>query len=328
MAPEEQPLHKNNFFVETFSHRESGMSLAALLRPDLSAQLDWSSLQILPTSFIDPSLAATQADMLYTVRLRDKPESAYVYVLLEHQSSQPKRILNRMHGYITRIEEHHFKKHPDTDATPIILPLILYQGKTDWHGTPQYIDTYRLGASDKLLFGPYIPDFTCEIISLPSLQIELLALDPYLEAALRLMQSVRNGTIMRCLKAIEAPLIRIYRDRDDRHFVVACYTYAHYADDVDINRLRDTLDNIQQPELRHAAMNAAEQIHHAAMNAAEEVIQRIRQDNILEALELRFSCVPDGLVDLIRSIQDSTKLHQLFRSAMRAESLDRFAAEI
>ena len=50
-----------------------------------------------------------------------------------------------------------------------------------------------------------------------------------------------------------------------------------------------------------------------------------KQQDILEALEIRFERVPEGLRDEIESIADTAKLQSLLRAAIRSSTLEQFA---
>jgi predicted transposase YdaD len=50
-----------------------------------------------------------------------------------------------------------------------------------------------------------------------------------------------------------------------------------------------------------------------------------KQQDILEALEIRFDRVPEGLREEIESLADAAKLQALLRAAIRSATLDEFA---
>jgi hypothetical protein len=52
------------------------------------------------------------------------------------------------------------------------------------------------------------------------------------------------------------------------------------------------------------------------------------RQSVLEALDLRFGPIPDGLRDSIEAIADPGKLRALLRAAIVADSLDSFAASL
>jgi hypothetical protein len=51
----------------------------------------------------------------------------------------------------------------------------------------------------------------------------------------------------------------------------------------------------------------------------------MQQRDILEALEIRFERIPEGLAEEILSINEPNKLTLLLRSAIRSASLEDFA---
>ena len=53
-----------------------------------------------------------------------------------------------------------------------------------------------------------------------------------------------------------------------------------------------------------------------------------RQQDVIEALEIRFERVPDGLREEISHIPDSARLHVLLRAAIRCADLESFAKEL
>jgi len=53
-----------------------------------------------------------------------------------------------------------------------------------------------------------------------------------------------------------------------------------------------------------------------------------RQQDVIEALEIRFDRVPDGLREEISHISDSARLHGLHRAAIRCADLESFVKDL
>jgi hypothetical protein len=53
-----------------------------------------------------------------------------------------------------------------------------------------------------------------------------------------------------------------------------------------------------------------------------------KQQAVVEALEIRFDRVPDGLREEISHISDSARLHVLLRSAIRCADLESFVKDL
>ena len=55
---------------------------------------------------------------------------------------------------------------------------------------------------------------------------------------------------------------------------------------------------------------------------------RAQQQAVIEALEIRFDLVPEGLREEIEHVTDSARLHLLHRAAIRCADLESFTKEI
>jgi hypothetical protein len=75
--------------------------LRAVLPPDLAARVDLGRLATVPASFVDEALQWRYSDLLFTAPLDGR--DAYVYLLVEHQSSLDPLMAFRMLRYVTRI---------------------------------------------------------------------------------------------------------------------------------------------------------------------------------------------------------------------------------
>ena len=53
-----------------------------------------------------------------------------------------------------------------------------------------------------------------------------------------------------------------------------------------------------------------------------------RQQDVVEALDIRFDRVPDGLREEIGHIVDSARLHVLLRAAIRCADLESFVKDL
>jgi predicted transposase/invertase (TIGR01784 family) len=87
-----------------------------------------NTLSICPNSYITPELEETSSDVLYKAKSVNNKEF-YIYTLIEHQSTavwnMPLRILN----YQLSIINSHLEQHPEQKKIPIVVPLLVYNGK-------------------------------------------------------------------------------------------------------------------------------------------------------------------------------------------------------
>ena len=103
--------------------------------------------------------------------------------------------------------------------------------------------------------------------------------------------------------------------------------------DLDKPAFRRRLKTLRNPKLSKNAMSLAEQFRQEGrqeghQEGRQEGLIFSKQQDILEALEIRFQRVPEGLREEIVSIADAKKLTHLHRAAITSPDLESFAAEL
>ena len=105
MAHADEPTNPHDaFFKWAFSTPEHAEGeLRHVLPPAVVERIDWPSLSLCPGSFVDDVFQDRHTDLLFSVRLSGRP--AWLYVLLEHQSSTDELMPYRLLRYMVRIWE-------------------------------------------------------------------------------------------------------------------------------------------------------------------------------------------------------------------------------
>ena len=89
-------------FRHVFSRTENAAGeLRAVLPAALSARIDWASLRLVDGRFVDPELADRLTDLLFAANIAGR--EAFVYLLLEHQSTIDLLMPLRLLRYLLRI---------------------------------------------------------------------------------------------------------------------------------------------------------------------------------------------------------------------------------
>ncbi len=128
-----------------------------MLPADLVARVDWGTLALVPGTFVDTAAGAIEADLLFTVELEGR--RAFVYVLLEHQSTSDPRMPLRLLRSMVRIWERHFEEHRDARAVPAILPVVVHHSATGWTSARNLTELYDLPPSLLAVVGRHLPAF-------------------------------------------------------------------------------------------------------------------------------------------------------------------------
>ncbi len=114
---------------------EAAGLLRAHLPPAVADGLEWSTLTVDESDFFPPELRATESDLLYSIERRPGGGRAWLYVLLEHQSTSRRRdrwMRLRMLQHCCRIWERDRRDHPDETELRPILPMVFYLGDGPW----------------------------------------------------------------------------------------------------------------------------------------------------------------------------------------------------
>ncbi len=129
----------DRFLKHFLSHHQAARDLLQACLPDaLKQQLNFDSIQTLPTTFVDAELRQSVCDFLFSVQFRDQP--GYVYTLVEGQSNATRDMPIRMMKYIIAIMEWNLKHH-DTLVSRIV-PLILYTGAESYRYSTRFVDLF------------------------------------------------------------------------------------------------------------------------------------------------------------------------------------------
>jgi predicted transposase/invertase (TIGR01784 family) len=130
-----RPRHDQGY-KRLFSHPQTVEELIrGFLRPDWVERLDVSTLERVGSGFISDDLRERQSDVVWRVKWRSEREGwFYLYLLLEFQSTSYPFMAVRMLTYVSLLLEEILRKEKLKPGSriPVILPVVLYNGKRPW----------------------------------------------------------------------------------------------------------------------------------------------------------------------------------------------------
>jgi len=145
----------DSFFRETFSRIEIATDfLSSYLPEPIKQQIDLDTLTMSKDSFVDKELRHHFSDILYTVKYQHT--DLHLYLLFEHKSSPDHWIALQVLRYMVRIWEQHRKQQPKAKHLPVIIPLVLYHGRSTWKISKKF--STLLAPADEFV-KQYTPDF-------------------------------------------------------------------------------------------------------------------------------------------------------------------------
>jgi len=128
----------DRFFKEVLGNVANTQAfLETYLPPDVLQTIDVGTIQAEKDSFIEQDLKEFYADLLFRANIRNR--EAYVYILLEHKSYSDYNVGVQLLRYMSAIWDKEIKKQKNR-RLPLILPIVLYQGKEKWGVSTQFAD--------------------------------------------------------------------------------------------------------------------------------------------------------------------------------------------
>jgi len=124
----------DNGYKRLFSHPEMVEDLLrGFVREDWVRDLDFSTLEKVPGSFITEELRGRESDVIWKVRW-ERERWLYVYLLIEFQSTVDPFMALRMMVYVGLLYQHLVQERQLTVSgrLPPVLPLVLYNGNASW----------------------------------------------------------------------------------------------------------------------------------------------------------------------------------------------------
>jgi predicted transposase/invertase (TIGR01784 family) len=99
------------------------------LPAEFKEKLDLSTVKVEKESFVEANLTRQLSDIVLSVRTKDN-EEAFIYTLLENQSTPDYWISFRLWKYVLLLAERHMK---GKDKLPLICPIVLYNGSRKYN---------------------------------------------------------------------------------------------------------------------------------------------------------------------------------------------------
>lgn len=249
------PLPHDRLVKWVFTRPEAAaVELRTVLPAAISAQLDWTTLEVRSGSFVDTKLTTRHSDILYGVRLRGSDRQALIYILLEHQSSADLMMAWRLLRYVVRVWEQFLREQPGPiEGLPLVIPVVLYQGPQGWTQPRRLSDLLDIPDDlREILTSPVELTFEVDelgdsVLADTHARDDILALVEVARTLLRL--AFRRDEVTRERVAPLAPLFERVMTALGIDDVEALWTYVMSVFEPD-SPLRDILIQAASPELQ------------------------------------------------------------------------------
>ena len=152
MSPPPSRAKHDEAYKLLFSSAAMVEDLLFHILPDFAKLVDWPTLRMLSSSFVKPEgLRQRHADMLWSARLREHGAHP-VYLALEFQSTPVSNMAFRVREYVGLMlrEAELAANVGSVGQLPIVLPSVIYNGKTSWNAATDLADWLVPGADPAL----------------------------------------------------------------------------------------------------------------------------------------------------------------------------------
>jgi len=332
----EEPIHHPNdkLLKATFSNTDNARAFfQSHLPSELAYAVDWTSLTLESSTFVDPQFAASESDLLFSLKLHQS--EAFLYLLFEHQSSEDPRMALRLLSYILRIWERFAAAHPPPAKLPAILPIVLAQGKRPWKTAPRLEELIDMPAVIADIIRPWQPTLVYHLLELVRIPYESLAGTPEGILTLRALKAEPMDELLSDVMWEESLLFTVSESALERML-----RYILNADS-NISLLKERIQKIRNPPLQTKTMTLADQLRQEGklegrlegklegkLEGLSEGQLNAFRTAVLRALEIRHGSCPEGIREALEAIEDSRSLEQLLETAIRSNSLEDFAQKL
>lgn len=139
-----------------------------MLPAEVVRQLDFSTLTLVPGSFIDEALRARYTDLMFSVQGVGGP--ALVFLLFEHMSSLERWMALRLLGYMVDAWKAVVRERPE--SLPVIIPAVLHHGGEAWDAPTEFAGLFDPNMPASL--GVFVPRFCYSLDDLTRVDDEAL----------------------------------------------------------------------------------------------------------------------------------------------------------
>ena len=309
--PSQKASPHDRFFRLTFSDREKVSDyLNGTLPPVIKNKIDFQTLQLDNTSYVDKDLKNFYSDMVYDA-LFDGKTPVKIAFLFEHKSYVPSFPHLQLLAYMLKIWE---RQMTNKQKPRPILPIIIYHGKDKWQQKP--FETYfETGEIDKALL-PYTPVFDYWLTDLQSTktrEIDENYVSVGLRIAFKLMKYIFDKNLDKHLAEIFDGWRELEKNEEGRDFIAVILLYLQKSPKKEkvMEKIEDyfTEDDIEEGSFLWHWMKKREE--ETEKRVKEETEKRVKKERDLELAKtaLKKGYTTEDVVELTGlSIEEIEKL--------------------
>ncbi len=126
-VPKAPKLSSDALFKRIMSEKIAAREfLEEYLPADFKHLVDLNTINVEQESYVESHLRKKYSDVVYSIKTNHNDERAYIFTLVEHQSTVDPLIALRLWRYMLLLCERHSKNH---NKLPLVMPIVVYHGQ-------------------------------------------------------------------------------------------------------------------------------------------------------------------------------------------------------
>jgi predicted transposase/invertase (TIGR01784 family) len=245
----------DTFFRETMSHKDVAVDfLQSYLPGDVLAHLRLETLSIRKDTFVGADQAGHYSDLLYEVSLgNDTP--GFIYFLFEHKSYPDRFVSLQLLRYLVEIWELYRRQHPGCPSLPMVIPVVVYHGKTPRRGTK----LSGLMHPPEPALERYVPNFDMEFYDFSPRSDFGIKGQIVLQLVLSCFRAKNQPTVARHVADILQLLSQLDDSATSMHWVQTIFRYLTQTMDIDHGVVHELVKQHLSANKEDSIMTLAEQ---------------------------------------------------------------------
>ena len=246
----------DTLFRQTMSHKDVAVDfLRNYLPAGVARHLLFETLTVAKDTFVASDLREHYSDMLYSVRFAGG-KKALVYMLFEHKSTPDPFVTLQLLRYMLEIWELHRKQHKACLSLPLIIPIVVYHGRSRRQGV-RLSDLVELPNAE--LIG-YVPDFEQAFYDFSPDSDEDIKGNILLRLALTCLRAKNNPTVERHVREIFRMLGELGDDATSLRWLTTIAGYVFQTMDIDHDVMQNIITKSLESGKEAAVMTLAERL--------------------------------------------------------------------
>jgi predicted transposase/invertase (TIGR01784 family) len=294
-------------YKRLFSHQPFFQQLIeSFVTEEWIKDIDFDHCQKVDKEFISAHYKETESDIIYQVKFKNKP--AYIYLLIEFQSTVSWFMALRMLNYVSNFYMDYVENNPQSRKLPPLFPLVLYNGDEKWTAATDFSQLLE----QPLLLKQYAPQLHYFKIAENEYDADYLLKISNLVSTLFLVENRQD------IEVVKAELLNLFEKQEDKQAI-----------SVLLNWFKQLMLRGKQAENDWKELNDIYQSQEEVRSMLETTLERYGQtffikgkaESLILLLEERFGALSSKQKDLIYQFNDNA-FTQAFKKIFTISQLE------